>query len=65
MTERTEAEMRDALHRFCQAAWEPRAPVRIFSIPPQADDADMILADAIDELLARRAQAIQETPRRD
>lgn len=53
---RTEEEMRDALNRFCQAAWGParRGEMHIFSIPPQDTDADMILGDAIDELIEAR-----------
>jgi hypothetical protein len=53
---RTEDEMREALNRFCQAAWGParRGEMHIFSIPLQDNDADMILMDAIDELIEAR-----------
>lgn len=53
---RTEADLRGALHAFCEAAWTPTARVPIFSIPPQPRDADMILSDGIDELVAARAE---------
>jgi hypothetical protein len=51
---RTEAELNDALTRFCDAAWgTSNRP--IFSIPAnEARDADLILADGIKELVELR-----------
>lgn len=53
---RTEAELNDALIRFCDAAWgSSNQP--IFSIPAnEAKDADLILADGIKELVELRAK---------
>lgn len=52
---RTKEEMREALKRFCNVAWGNRGNKRsCFSIPPDDEDADIILSDAISELLDMR-----------
>lgn len=51
---RTEQEMRDALRRFCEIAWSGKS---VFTIPvDERNDADIILYDAIAELLTLRQQ---------
>ena len=56
---RTEAELHDALTRFCDAAWgTSNRP--IFSIPANdARDADLILADGIAELVELRKKTAE------
>ncbi len=58
---RTGEEMHDALQRFCHAAWYPSEGNHksCFSIPIDDTDADVILSDAIRELLDLR-QRLQE-----
>lgn len=56
----TEEKMREALQRFVRVAWwgTTSRPVPIFSIPARPEeDADMILADAITELVEMRLRA--------
>lgn len=64
---RTEEEMREALQRFCNAAWNKSEQNQrmCFTIPPDSEDADIILGDAIHEVIEARtllhkAQAILE-----
>lgn len=66
---RTEQEMRDALKRFCNAAWGNHAANNrsCFTIPVDDQDADIILCDAIDELLEARKKIadLEETIEHD
>ncbi len=58
----SEQELRDALRRLTTAAWGPHdwpAP-HVFTIPPdEKRDADVILGDAITELIETRQQLAQ------
>lgn len=66
---RTKDEMHDALKRFCNAAWGNHGANNrsCFSIPVDDEDADVILSDAIDELLAARGRIadLEETLQAD
>lgn len=52
---RSESEIREALQRLIDAAWHKPKTVACFTIPVDTKrDADIILADAIDELMKLR-----------
>jgi hypothetical protein len=60
MTHHPEEKLREALARMCERAWNGRGGQAVFSIPARPGiDADLILADAIDELVAAREEAKQ------